>query len=294
MTLGAGTHPAARAPRRRRPWFLRKANGTIGAALLAVVLLAALMGYLWVPYDPVEPNFLNRFEAPSLAHPMGTDEWGRDVLSRILAGARASVTVAFATVALALAVGTIVGGLSGYFGGWADRFVMLLTDALLAFPGLLLALAVMAVAGPSQLGVVVALGLSYSPSVLRLVRGTVLSVREREFVEASRAVGDPALYTLFRHVLPNCTAPLIVMGTALFGSALLAESALSFLGLGIPPPAPTWGNMLAEARGDFVTAPWLALFPGLSISIALLGINIFGDALRDRLDPRMRGLDVRP
>lgn len=294
MTGGAGTGRSAAALRKRRPWVFRQINGTIGMALLSIVLLAALMGYVWVPYDPLEPDFLKRFAAPSLAHPMGTDQWGRDVLSRILTGARASVTVAFATVVLAVSIGTIVGGLSGYFGGWADRFVMLLTDALLAFPGLLLALAVMAVAGPSQLGVIVALGLSYSPSVVRLVRGSVLSVREREFVEASRAVGDPALFTLFRHVLPNCTAPLIVMGTALFGSALLAESALSFLGLGIPPPAPTWGNMLAESRGDFVTAPWLALFPGFAISIALLGINIFGDALRDRLDPRMRGLDVRP
>lgn len=170
---------------------------------------------------------------------MRTDEWGRDVLSRILAGARTSVTVALATVAFAVVVGTAVGALSGFFGGWSDRGVMLLTDALLAFPGLLLALAVMAVTGPSQLGVVVALGLSYAPSVVRLVRGTVLSVREREFVEASHAVGDLPLYTLARHVLPNCLAPLIVMGTALFGSALLAESALGFLELGIPPPAPT-------------------------------------------------------
>lgn len=294
MTVGTGPDAALRRPRHQRPWFLRRLNGIVGSALLAMVMLAAVMGYLWVPYDPIEPNFLARFAAPSATHPFGTDEWGRDVFSRILVGARASVTVALAAVALAIAIGTLVGSLAGYFGGWADRIVMLLTDALLAFPGLLLALAIMAAAGPSQLGVILALGLSYSPSVLRLVRGTVLSMREREFVEASRAVGDPQLYTLFRHVLPNCTAPLIVMGTALFGSALLAESALSFLGLGIPPPAPTWGNMLAESRGHFVTAPWLAIFPGVAISISLLGINIFGDALRDRLDPRMRGLDVRP
>ena len=162
MTMEAETQTAARKAFPRRPWFLRQVNGTVGAALLAVVLLGALMGYVWVRYDPVEPDFLKRFEAPSWTHPMGTDQWGRDVFSRILAGARASVTVALATVVLAVSVGTIVGGLSGYFGGWADRLVMLLTDALLAFPGLLLALAVMAVAGPSQTGVIIALGLSYA------------------------------------------------------------------------------------------------------------------------------------
>lgn len=290
MTLGAGTDALLRV-RWRRPWFLRRFNGIVGSALLSIVIGAALLGLVWTPYDPVAPDFLNRFGAPAWPHIFGTDEWGRDVLSRILAGARTSVFVAFATVVLAILIGTIIGGLAGYFGGWLDRITMMFTDALLAFPGLLLALAIMAIAGPSELGVIIALALSYAPSVLRLVRGTVLSVREKEFVEASRALGDGPFYTLFAHVIPNCTAPLIIMGTALFGSALLAESALSFLGLGVPPPEPTWGNMLSEARDNFVGAPWLAIFPGVCISLALLGINIFGDALRDRLDPRMRGLE---
>ena len=273
-----------------RPWFLRRANGIVGSALMFLVIGAALTGFVWTPYDPVAPDFRDRFAAPSTAHWMGTDEWGRDVLSRIIAGARTSVVVALSTVALAVTFGTLIGGISGFFGRWLDRGVMMLTDALLAFPGLLLALSIMAIAGPSEWGVIIALALAYMPSVIRLVRGTVLSVREKEYVEASRAIGNGPLFTLFRHVLPNCAAPLIVMGTALFGSALLAESALSFLGLGVPPPAPTWGNMLSEARGYFVQAPWLAIFPGTCISLALLGVNIFGDALRDRLDPRMRGL----
>ncbi len=294
MSVGAGTDAPVRLRRGlRRPWFLRRFNGIVGSIFLALVFGAALMGSVWTPYDPLAPDFLNRFGAPSARHPMGTDEWGRDVLSRILVGARTSVLVAAATVVFAVGFGTLAGGIAGYFGGWLDRIAMMLTDALLAFPGLLLALAIMAIAGPSELGVIVALSLSYAPSVLRLVRGTVLSVREKEFVEASRAVGDGSFRTLFAHVLPNCTAPLIVMGTALFGSALLAESALSFLGLGVPPPAPTWGNMLSEARGSFIEAPWLAIFPGLCISLALLGINVFGDALRDRLDPHMSGMEGR-
>ena len=198
--------------------------------------------------------------------------------------------VSLSTVGFAVVFGTAIGAFSGFFGRWLDRIVMMLTDALLAFPGLLLALSIMAITGPSAFGVGVALGLSYTPSVLRLVRGAVLAVREKEFVEASKAMGNAPLYTLARHVLPNCTAPLIVLATALFGSALLAESALSFLGLGVPPPAPTWGNMLSESRHHFVQAPWLAIFPGVAISVALLGINLFGDALRHRLDPRMRRL----
>ena len=290
MTIDKAVARRIAAPRRRRPWFLRRLNGLIGTALLAVVFVAALFGILWTPYDPVGIDIRDRLAAPSLFQWMGTDEFGRDVLSRVLAGARTSVLVSLATVAFAVTFGTVIGALSGFFRGWLDRLVMMLTDALLAFPGLLLALSIMAIAGPSAWGIVMALGLAYMPNVIRLVRGTVLSVREKEFAEASKALGNGAVYTLFRHILPNCTAPLIVLGTMLFGSAILAESALSFLGLGVPPPAPTWGGMLSEARSSFVQAPWLAVFPGLCISIALLGVNLFGDALRDRLDPRMRHL----
>lgn len=278
---------------RNWPAMLFRMNGVIGVSVLAVVIVIAMVGLIWTPFDPIDPDFTARLQGPSGMHWLGTDEWGRDVLSRILSGARTSVFISLCSVASALIVGVLIGSLAGYFGGWFDRITMMFTDALLAFPGLLMALAFMAILGPSVWGVVVALGLAYTPSVIRLMRGAVLSVREREFVEASRAVGDGSAYTLFMHVVPNCTAPLIIMATALFGYALLAESALSFLGLGVPPPEPTWGNMLSESRGQFSKAPWLALFPGLAISVTLLGINLFGDALRDQFDPRMQQLGDR-
>jgi peptide/nickel transport system permease protein len=177
---------------------------------------------------------------------------------------------------------------SGYSRGWFDRIVMSFNDALLAFPGILLALGLLAVLGANKYGIIVALGIAYSPSVARIVRGTVLSIREREFIAASRVIGNSEAYTMMRHVLPNCLAPLTVLTTSMFGWVLLAESSLSFLGLGVPPPAPTWGNMLASARPYIGQAVWLAVLPGLCISLTLLGINLLGDALRDRLDPRMR------
>ena len=270
------------------PRLLRRANGLIGSAILISILAFTLTGVVWTPFDPIEPDFLARLQPPDGTHWLGTDEWGRDVLSRILAGARTSVFISLCSVSFALFFGALIGAASGFFGGWTDRGIMMLTDALLAFPGLLMALAFMAILGPSKWGVIFALGLAYVPTVIRLMRGSVLSVREREFVEASHAVGDSRLYTLLVHVMPNCMAPLIIMATALFGYALLAESALSFLGLGVPPPEPTWGNMLSESRGQFAMAPWLAIFPGLFISVTLLGINLFGDALRDIFDPRMR------
>ncbi|ETA49460.2 ABC transporter permease [Ponticoccus alexandrii] len=270
------------------PHLLRRANGLLGSVILLAALSFTLVGLLWTPYDPIEPDFLSRLQPPGAVHWLGTDEWGRDVLSRILAGARTSVFISLCSVSFALFFGALIGAVSGFFGGWTDRVIMMLTDALLAFPGLLMALAFMAILGPSKWGVIFALGLAYVPTVIRLMRGSVLSVREREFVEASRAVGDSRFYTLVMHIIPNCMAPLIIMATALFGYALLAESALSFLGLGVPPPEPTWGNMLSESRGEFAMAPWLAIFPGLFISVTLLGINLFGDALRDIFDPRMR------
>jgi peptide/nickel transport system permease protein len=209
------------------------------------------------------------------------------VLSRIMAGATTSVIVALVTVVLAVSVGVLVGGVSGYRRGWTDRIIMAFTDALLAFPGILLALGVMIVVGASRFGIVLALGLAYMPSVARVVRGTVLSIREKEYIEASRVLGNSELYTLARHVLPNAIAPVAVLATSMFGWVLLAESALSFLGLGVPPPAPTWGNMLAASRSYMENASWLGIAPGLCIALTLLGINLLGDALRDRLDPRM-------
>ncbi|EBA07999.1 ABC transporter permease [Sagittula stellata] len=266
------------------------ANAAIGTALIGVLLAVSVLQIFWTPHDPMGLNLMARLHPPSAEFPLGTDEFGRDVMSRLMVGAMTSVTISFLTVGLALLMGTTIGLLSGYTRGWLDRGIMTVNDALLAFPGMLLALGLLAVFGANKYGIIFALGFSYTPSVARVVRGTVLSLREREFIEASRVMGNGELYTMVRHVLPNCLAPLIVLSTSMFGWALLSESALSFLGLGVPPPAPTWGNMLAGGRPYLEQAAWLGIFPGLCISLTLLGINLLGDALRDRLDPQMRGV----
>jgi len=270
--------------------FFRRPNAMAGGVLLGVMLVAAIVGHVYTPYDPVANDLLTRLKAPSSAHWLGTDEWGRDVLSRLLFGAGVSMSISFFTVVAAVVSGTLVGVATGYFGGWFERGAMAILDALLAFPSLIMALGMMTVFGPSRTGVIAALALAYMPSVARVVRSSVLSVREKEFVEASRVMGNSEVFTMLRHVLPNCLAPIIVLATALFGWALLAESALSFLGLGVPPPASSWGGMLSDSRNFVGQAPWLALVPGISISATLLGINLFGDALRDQLDPRMKNL----
>jgi peptide/nickel transport system permease protein len=264
-----------------------RANTAIGGALMALLLATAVTAAFWTPFDPLRVNLRARLQPPSSVHWLGTDEFGRDVLSRVMAGAGTSVVVAMSTVALAVGIGLVVGCVAGYLRGWTDRIIMAINDALLAFPGILLALAVMIVVGANKFGLAVAFGLAYIPSVARVIRATVLSIREREYIEASRVIGNSEAYTMARHVLPNAMAPVAVLATSMFGWVLLAESALSFLGLGVPPPAPTWGNMLAASRPFMETASWLSIAPGLCIALTLLGINLLGDSLRDRLDPRM-------
>lgn len=262
----------------------------LGASLLACFLLAATLGKLWTPFDPLRIDLRGKLKAPGGSHWLGTDEFGRDVLSRLMAAAGSSVSISLITVLFAVLVGVTLGVVAGYSRGWTDRIIMSFNDALLAFPSMLLALALLSITGANMYGIILALGMAYTPSVVRIVRGSVLSLREREFIEASRILGNSAAYTMRRHILPNCMAPIIVLATSMFGSVLLTESALSFLGLGVPPPAPTWGNMLASARPHMADAVWLGIFPGLCISLTLLGINLFGDAVRDRFDPRMKGL----
>jgi peptide/nickel transport system permease protein len=261
-------------------------NLLLGGTLIAFVLGMAALAAVWTPFSPIGVNLRRRLRPPSEMHWLGTDEFGRDVLSRLMAGAATSISVALVTVVVALVLGVLIGLLAGFFRGWADRLLMAVNDALLAFPGILLALGLLAVIGPSKWGIVFALGIAYAPTVARVVRGSVLSLREREFIEASRALGNSELYTLWRHVLPNCVSPLTVLATLMFGWVVLSESALSFLGLGIPPPAPSWGNMLAAARPHLETATWLSIAPGVMIALCLLGTNLLGDALRDLLDPR--------
>jgi len=263
-------------------------NFLIGGVLIAVLAAMALLGMVWTPYDPLAMNFAATLTPPSASHWLGTDEFGRDQLSRLMTGAGTSVRTSVLTVLLAVSAGTLFGVVSGFMRGWPDRIIMTVNDVLLAFPGLLFALGLLAVLGATEGGIILSLGLIYMSSVVRIVRGTVLGLRAREFVEASAVMGNSRLYTMWRHVLPNCVAPITVLATSICGWAMLAESSLSFLGLGVAPPSPTWGNMLSGSRAFLDQAVWLVIFPGISISASLLGINLLGDALRDMLDPRMR------
>ncbi|PWE56982.1 peptide ABC transporter permease [Metarhizobium album] len=263
-------------------------NGLIGILLVGLLLFVAVFGPWLAPYDPLKLDLLSRLKGPSASHLLGADEFGRDMLSRLMYGARTSAWIAFSTVVFAIVFGTILGILAGFLRGWTDRILMMVNDALLAFPGLLLALGFMAVFGASRNGIIIALGIAYVPVAVRVVRGTVLSIREREFVEASRVMGNSEIVTMLRHVLPNCIAPIMVLATTMFGWVVLSESALSFLGLGVPPPAPSWGNMLSTGRPYINQAPHIIILPGLCISITLLGVNLLGDAVRDWLDPKMQ------
>lgn len=270
--------------------ILRKYNLVIGGSTLAVVAAVTLVGLFYTPFDPIEIDLAGRLKAPSAEHWFGTDQFGRDILSRVMAAGRVSAAVSLLSVSIAVAAGTVLGLLAGFHGGWLDRGFMILLDALLALPGVLLALAIMVVLGPSLGSLIVALGIAYTPNVARVVRGVVFSIRQQEYVEASRGMGNGSLYSIVRHVAPNCITPLSVVTTSLFSTALLTESALSFLGLGVPPPAPTWGGMLAAGKQYLSSAVWLSVFPGVMISVTLLAINLLGDALRDRFDPRMHGI----
>lgn len=266
----------------------RRPRDMLGLVLVALLVLTVLLGLAWTPYDPIAIDLAHPLQPPSLAHWLGTDQFGRDVLSRAMIGARISAELALETVAAAVVCGTGLGLLTGYLRGWTDRAVMMVCDAVLAFPPILLALALVAILGPSRRSVMLALSIAYIPVVTRVVRGAVLSIREGEYIQASVLCGDSTLYTLWRHVLPNAMAPIVVLATSLFGWVVLYESALSFLGVGVPPPAPTWGNMLADSRPYMETASWLSIVPGLCIVATLLGVNLLGDALRDWLDPRQR------
>ena len=264
----------------------RSIHSLLGFGLVGALLVVVLLGFVWLPYDPLAIDLDHTLAAPSLAHWLGTDEFGRDVASRAMLGARISLLIAIQTVVISIVTGTALGLVVGFLRGWTERVIMTFSDALLAFPGILLALALVAVIGSSRHSIVIALAIAYLPATVRVVRGSVISIREREYVEASRVAGDSALYTMWRIVLPNALPPILVLATSLFGWVILSESALSFLGVGVPPPLPTWGNMLSSARPSMYAASWLSIAPGLCIVATLLGINMLGDALRDRLDPR--------
>ena len=268
--------------------LLRNRSAVIGGSVLLAVIAAALLAPLISPYDPIKASQRTSLEAPSLAHPMGTDRFGRDVLSRVLWGGRLTLPVGFVSVFIGALAGVALGLVAGYYAGPLDAVIMRFVDLLQAFPGILLALAIVAVLGGSLVNLMIAVGISSIPSYVRITRGTVLSVKELEFIVAARALGIRDGAVMLGHILPNVLAPLIVLATLGVASAIITSSALSFLGLGIRPPAPEWGNLLAEGREFLQYAWWVAFFPGLAIMLTVLAINLLGDGLRDSLDPHLR------
>ena len=259
-----------------------------GAAVVFVTVIAALAGPWLVPFDSNTQDLAQRLTGPSAAHWFGLDELGRDILARVLSGARISLLVALVVVGISATVGIVVGSIAGYYGGWIDEGVGRLIDILLAFPGLLLAIALVAALGPSLANVVVALSLIGWVGYARLVRAEALRARELEFVEAARALGATTSRILIRHVIPTALPAVIVQATLGMGGVILAEAALSFLGLGVQPPTPSWGTMLNDGRGHLLDAPHLTIFPGCAIAVLVLGFNFLGDGLRDALDPATR------
>src|SRR5690554_2329172 len=281
----------AAAPRGRRSRALRVAfggAGGVGAAIVAVVTLAAVFAPWVAPYDPVALNPPARLQGPSAENLLGTDQYGRDTLSRIVYGGRASLSVAGASTLFALLVGGALGVLAGFYRGWVDGLIMRVTDVLLSFPAILLAIALLAFLGLGFVNPVLAIGLVYVGPFARVARGAVMTVREELFVEASRSLGSRDWRVLLRAVLPAAAAPLIVEVTLRLAYGILAEASLSFLGLGTQPPAASWGLMVAEERHFLSLSPWATVAPGLAIMLVVLGFNLFGDALRDALDPRTR------
>jgi peptide/nickel transport system permease protein len=267
---------------------MRRANLIVGGALVGLVVCAALVSYAWLPHDPNRMNFAVQLSGPSAAHPFGTDHFGRDLLSRILVGARATLYVGAIAVGMALGFGCLLGAVAGWMGGWIDEIVMRLVDVLYAFPAILSALLLAAVFEPGTLTAMTAIGVATVPIFARLMRASVVSLRERDFVEAGRALGAGDGRLLLRHVLPGAASPIVVQASLSLAVAVLAEAALSFLGLGTPPDVPSWGNMLREAQGFMALSPWAALAPGLAIVATVLGWSLLGDGLRDLFDPTDR------
>lgn len=267
--------------------ILRNRSLVVGAAMLLFVLLIACFASVLAPYDPLRTNFRLRLAPPSAAHWFGTDHFGRDLLSRVMYGGRVSMEIGFLVVIATGIFGTAIGTIAGYF-RLLDNLVMRLMDALMAFPAILLSIVISAVLGASMINVVIALSIATTPHTARIVRGSVLVAREMQYVEAARALGAGDTRVLLGHVLPNTLAPLIVRLTYVFAIAILAEAVLSYIGVGPPPPTPTFGNIIAGERDFMITAPWVTIFPGLAIVISVLGLNLLGDGLRDILDPRMR------
>ncbi len=279
-------------PRWRETLGLLARNPTalVATLVLLAIVVVAIFDDTFAPRSGTAQDIGNRLQAPSAAHPFGTDDFGRDILSRVILGASVSLKVGFLSVGLALVVGTVIGLLAGFYGGWVDDVLMRVMDMLFAFPAVLLAIAILAIRGPGTTNTIIAIAIVYVPIFARVTRASVLGVREEVYVRASRSVGASDFRLITRHVLPNAAAPIIVQTSISLAFAVLAEAAPSFLGLGTQPPDPSWGLMLAEGRGYIDLAWWLAFFPGMAIVVTVLCFNLLGDGLRDVLDPRQRTL----
>lgn len=289
--VALGTAEALHVPKGRRNLFLRLLGSKVAVAGLITLTLLALVALAAPAISPFEPNKTeprNALLPPSMDHWFGTDQYGRDILTRVFYGTRISLLVGFISVSIAVVIGTLMGLVSGYYGRWVDTVVMRFVDIMLAFPGILLALALVSILGPSLTNLMIAVGISSVPSYARLVRGSVLAARENVYVEAARVVGCSDILIMRRHVLPNVVAPIIVLATLGVAAAILWAAALSFLGLGSQPPTPEWGRMLAEGRNYLREQWWIATFPGVAIMLTVLAMNLLGDGLRDVLDPRQR------
>jgi len=286
-TIAADVLPRDASPGRRAVRRLARRGSAVFGLVVVVAFVVVAVGAPWIaPYDPVATSWSAIRKAPSAAHWFGTDELGRDVLSRVVYGARASLLAGVVSVLISLALGVPIGLAAGYIGRWTDGLISRITDAMLATPFLILAIALAAFLGPSLTNAMIAIGISATPIFIRLTRAQVLAVKVEDFVEAARAVGNPHWRIALRHVLPNVVPPLIVQATLAIAAAVIAEASLSFLGLGQQPPAPSWGSMLNTAKNYLEQAPWMATWPGLSIFLLVLSFNLLGDGLRDALDPR--------
>jgi peptide/nickel transport system permease protein len=292
MTAGTFETIAIREDRGERPWrrtmrrLAKRRTALIGLTVIVFFIALSILAPICSPYDPLATNWAMVRKPPSMLHLFGTDEIGRDILARIIWGSRASLMAGIVSVSLAVAIGVPIGLVTGYVAGIVDGIVMRLIDAMLAIPFLILAIALAAFLGPSLTNAMIAIGVSQVPVFVRLTRGQVLSVKHEEYIEAAHAIGNPAHRIVLHHILPNIIPPLLVQATLATAAAIIAEASLSFLGLGQQPPNPSWGSMLNTAKNFLQQAPWMAIWPGLAISGLVLSLNLFGDGLRDALDPR--------
>ena len=268
----------------------RKPLGAFGALIIIIMAAMAIVGPMMTSWDPLEWNLSDKLLGPTAEHWLGTDEMGRDLWSRMMSGARVSLLVGFASVAFGSGAGGVVGVISGWYGGKVDNSIQRIMDALMSIPTLILAMAITAALGTNLMNIIIAIGIVQIPRANRVVRSQVLAVKESQYVDSARSIGAGNLRIMVQHIAPQCVAPWLIIATGALGIAILTEASLSFLGLGVPQPEPSWGGMLTgPVRDYFVINPWLAVWPGLALSLAVYGFNLFGDAIRDVLDPRLRG-----